>query len=617
MNNMKIKKYILPIICGAAMSLQSCDSFLNTEPTESYSDDTVWSNPSTTDAFIIQTYPSIFNWYQNFEYMDKVLTTNAIAVREVCSSEARGLTTREWDWGFNRFGSIRNCNLIIEKVTASSTLPESYKKQAIAEAKMLRAMIYFDLARHSGRFIWVDRVLDQKDNFNLPLTKDIKESYAYILKDIRDAVADLPKKAKSGRLTRNAGLALQSEICITAAAYTGDKALFKEAIDAVDAIEGATLDTDYGSIFNEKGAYSSQEILLASYRNKDDTQCQNVPMIRMHPNVPNSMMDKTGSGPHWNTDLVFEGWMFFAPSQNLVDDYLVIDAESKKAVRWNESSQFKKNTQLLSASEARTLIPPHDEAEIVPGKTLAYKAKDGHVISDLMYQNRDKRFEESILYDGCEYYNETLYMCQKGNMNRASTTNFGSDHVPLSNYGWRKSMYNVSPRIYWNTFTDYHFVIFRYGRALLNKAEALLCLAKEDPSKLSEAISTFNQTRTIHGGLPASEANSLQDAWVDYKRERRVELVIESDYYWSLLRWGKYGYEANNGEAPNGIIEELNSPATFPEISADRKAVYIGNIQFQNDKREFKNERAYLFPIPQGLINANNAITDQDQNPGW
>lgn len=616
---MKITNHILTLLfCGIlVLSTQSCEDFLDTKPTESYSDDTVWGTPSTVDAFIIQSYNDIFNYYKNFEDMDKVFTTNAVSVREVCSEEARGLKTREWDWGFNRFGQIRNCNLIIEKVTASNKLDESYKKEAIAEAKMLRAMVYFDLARRSGRFIWVGHVMKQDEEFNLPLTANIEESYNYILKDIREAVADLPITAPSGRLSRNAGLALQSEICLAAAAYTGNTTLFQEAVDAVDAIEGMSLDEDYGGIFNERGAYASPEIILANYYSKENTTCSSVQLIRMQPNMPNNMMDKTGCGPHWKTDLIFEGWMFFSPSQNLVDDYLVIDQATGKAVRWNESSQFRNSTRTLSMSETSNMVPPRDPAELVDGRTLAYATTDGSNISELMYQNRDKRFDASILYDGSVYYDETLVMCQKGNMYRAATTNYGSDHVPLTNYAWRKSMYTPSPRIFYNTYTDYHYVIFRYGRALLNKAEALLCLAKNDASKLSQAVATFNQTRTIHGGLPASTASTLTEAWTDYKRERHVDLVMEGDYYWSLMRWGKYGFEANNGNAPGGMIAELNTPVTFPEISKDRNAVYIGNVQFQNDRREFKTERGYLFPIPQGQINANSALSDKDQNPGW
>lgn len=614
---MKLSKYLFPALFCGTLALQSCEDFLDTKPKESYSDDTVWGSNSTVDAFIIQSYNNIFSYYQDFETLDENFTTNAVSVRETCPSEARALATREWDWGFNRFGQIRNCNLIIEKVTASTTLDELYKKQAIAEAKMLRAMVYFDMVRRCGKFIWVDHVMQQDEEFNLPLTASIEESYNYVLKDIREAVVDLPKSAASGRLTRNAGLALQSEICLTAAAYTGNTALYQEAVEAVNNIEGASLDADYGSIFNENGAYSSPEILLAKYYSKDNTECQSVQMIRMMPNMPNAMMDRTGHGPHWKTDLVFEGWMFFAPSQNLVDDYLVIDQTTGQAVRWNESSQFVNSTRALSASEARTLVPPIDAAEIVEGSTLAYATTDNSDISELMYKNRDKRFEASILYDGCSYYNETMVMRQKGNMNRAATTNYGNDHVPLTNYAWRKAMYNVSPRVFWNTYTDYHYVLFRYGRAVLNKAEALLCMAKTDASKLAEAVATLNQTRTIHGGLPASTAATLEEAWTDYKRERHVELVMEGDYYWSLLRWGKYGYEANHGEAPSGTIQELNCPATFPEISQDGKAVFIGNVQFQNDKREFRRDRGYLFPIPQGVINANSAISDQDQNPGW
>ena len=129
-------------------------------------------------------------------------------------------------------------------------------------------------------------------------------------------------------------------------------------------------------------------------------------------------------------------------------------------------------------------------------------------------------------------------------------------------------------------------------------------------------MATFNQTRTIHGQLPASTATTLAEAWADYKIERQVELFWESDYFWSLLRWGKYGYEANNGKAPSSTIDELNTPATFIEINRDRDAAFVGVVQFSNDERVFET-RSYLYPIPLGLINANSAITNADQNPGW
>lgn len=140
-------------------------------------------------------------------------------------------------------------------------------------------------------------------------------------------------------------------------------------------------------------------------------------------------------------------------------------------------------------------------------------------------------------------------MHKTGNLQRCSLGEApGTAEMGSTNYLWRKGVYINDWRIFVDVPTDYHYVIFRYGRALLNKAEALLCLAKSDPSKLSEAVATFNQTRTVHGGLPESEASTLVEAWKDYKIERHVELPMEGDYYWSLLRRGKYGEEANDGQ---------------------------------------------------------------------
>lgn len=618
---MKITHYIYALACCGALSLQSCESFLDTEPKEMYSDNMVWSSPTTVDAFLAATY-SIYGWYSaNYGWWDE-LTTNVINCWGNCPDEARGLMTNEYDYGFNSyFTDIRNCNLVIEKVAESTTLDESYKVKATAEAKMLRAMIYYDWARHTGRFIWVDHTLDQSDKFTLPLTSSIKESYDYVLKDINDAIEGLPQTASAGRPNKNAALALKSEICLTAAAYTGDKTLYQQAVDAVDAIQGASLDPDYGGIFNQDGAYSSPEILLARYYGKDNTTCGGTMMINMMPNVANDHLKQYGFGPLFEHDYVFEGWMTMGPTENLVDNYLVVDQTTGKAVKWNESTQFKNNTKALTAAEVETKIPPYDPKELNMAngqKFLAYEStSSSQSISDLMYQHRDKRFDATIVHDGSTYFGEDIRTRQKGNLNRAARNLVGQSYMPLANYAWRKSIYDVSPRVYVNVYTDYHYVIFRYGRALLNKAEALLCLAKDDPSKLAEAVATYNQTRTVHGGLPASTATTLAEAWEDYKRERRVELVLEGDYYWSLLRWGKYGYEANHGIAPGGNIPELSEPATFPEISSDASAVYIGNVQFLNNQREFRSDRGYLFPIPKSLINQNDAITDQDQNPGW
>ena len=603
---MKINKYIVPLLFCTAGVLQGCNDFLDTKPSESYSEELVWSSRSTAEAFILQTYNDVIPKYTDFKTED-CLTTNSVYVYQGSPNAVRELVDRGWDFGFGDFGTVRRCNLIIEKV-AASPIDEKSKTELIAEGKMLRAMTYYYQAKHTGRVIWVDRVLTEEDDFNLKLTSTIKESYDYILKDLDDAIAGLPTESKAGRLNKNAALALKSEVCLTAAAYTGEKALFQQAIDAVDAIQGYTLDSNYEGMFNQDGAYSSPEIILARYRSKDNNTCGNTLMQEMIPNQNNDAIKNFGCSPVMKTDFIFECWMSHAPSQNLVDNYLVIDRLTNQAVPWNESTQFKNSVNEVPVSDVADMA--YDPKELVNGK--GYVSKDGTKLNELVYGDRDKRFYATIVYDSCLIYGETITMCQKGNLNRCSRVgNPGTSHMPLTNYMWRKSIYNVSPRPFVDVLTDYHYVVFRLGRVLMNKAEALLC-----QGKWQEAMNVINKTREVHGGLPASTATNLAEAWIDYKRERNVELPLEGDYYWSLLRWGKYGQEANHGLAPTSVIPELNCPATFSEISKDRQRMFVGQVQFTNDQREFRTRR-YLFPIPQGVINANPALSDADQNPEW
>lgn len=159
---MKYNKYILPFCLTAMVGLQSCGDFLDTYPTESYGDNVVWSDQGTVDAFVVGNYGNAYDRFLEFNYWDRVFANNMINCRSGCPGEARGLMENTFGWGLNdRFGAIRNCNLIIEKVAASEVLDESYKKRYTAEAKMMRAMIYYDLARRGGRFMWVDRVLTE------------------------------------------------------------------------------------------------------------------------------------------------------------------------------------------------------------------------------------------------------------------------------------------------------------------------------------------------------------------------------------------------------------------------------------------------------------------------
>lgn len=590
MKNWKNITFIVALIC----MVSSCkEGLLDTQPFEGkYSEETVWGTMESAEAFVFSTYATVMGGYTGFVGEDS-WTNNTVDGRG--NNLSRGQITRDDNMGFGDFGTIRRCNLILEKVAASAVLTEGNKKLLIAEGKLLRAMTYYLQAKRFGRFVWIDKVLTPDDELELPLTADIKTSYELVLKDLDEAITGLPETSAAGRANKYVALALKSEVALTAAAYTGDATYFQKSLDAANEVINSNkyiIDADYEGMFNEKNSLS-KEIIMGVYRSRLNTNCDNIEDLQnVFPNTNNDNVTRSGGGPLFKVDKIFEAWLYYSPSQNMVDNYLVIDQATGDAVKWSESAQYKQNfTKTATTAES-----------------AAFNGATGDV-SSVMYANRDKRFYASIVYDSCTWFNETVTTKVKGNLHRLVNGSIGP-HISVTNYYWRKGIYNVNPRVYYGIPTDYHWPVFRLSEVYLNKAEALL-----KQGKVADAVQAFNVTRIGHGQLPASKATTLAAAWEDYKIERRVELAKEKDFYWSLLRWGKYGNEANHGLAAGGNIPELEEPATFIEISQDRKSYFVDKVTFNsNDVRDFDESKRYLFPIPQSQINRNSKLT---QNPNW
>jgi len=597
------KRYIY--LCSLLLIIitSSCTKdLLDSSPYGSkYEEELVWANRSNADAFVNKTYNDVLNNYAHYASFED-WTSNGVDIRGNAGGVPSESYTRESDFGFNKFAQIRRCNLIIEKAQESTGLSDGDKKELVAEGKFLRAMIYFWQARRFGKVVWIDHVLSpDEETFKLPRTETIDDTYRNIVQDLDDAIAGLPENALAGKASKYTAAAIKSEVCLQAAAYTGDDSFYQKAIDAADLVinEGPyTMDPDYGAIFDERGRFSN-EIILGLYRDKAYNNCDWVEDLQWCvPNINNDYLKSLGAGPLFKSNInIFEAWNQFVPSQTLVDNYLIIDQLTGEALPWDKTSQFLNNMELIGDRE--------------------WKIKDGIdlVVNDIIYENADKRLSASIVFDRSVWFGEDIATRVKGNL-YGKVWGAYNWCMSTTDYYWRKGTYTVSPRVYVGIPTDYHWVITRLGRVYMNKAEALL-----RQNKIAEAVAALNVTREIHGGLPLSTAGSSAEAWVDYKRERRVELAKERDFYWTLLRWGKYGGEANHGREPGGIVYELKDevPGRI-EISEDRKSFYVRTFADQGENynnienRQFTKDRRYLFPVPNGQIDRNGNL---DQNPGW
>ena len=345
MNKFKI------LISGFAivMAMSSCDDLLNTKPLDSYSDDLIWSDYKLVEGVINNAYKDIVKEYiytpleldayygaANDDYSDNIIisTNNVVTI-----IKDQMTPDKDYRWS-TAFPLIRQANLIIENV-GKSDFPDNIKKEMIAEGKMLRAMIYFNKARLFGKFVLIDKVLTPEDELQLGRSKTIKETYDFILKDLKDAASGLPENAENGYFTKGAALALKAEVALHGASYieTGKEDYYKEVKTSSEELFklGYSLDSDYKKMFNDYDyASNSKEIIFALWRNKSVTQYKDTPMQQFTPNAETNVLHDF-AWPKLKQN--FLGWGNRWPSQDLVDEYEVIDRDGK-AKKWNETSYY-------------------------------------------------------------------------------------------------------------------------------------------------------------------------------------------------------------------------------------------------------------------------------------
>lgn len=653
---MKLKYISYPLIGLSLLGLSACKDTLDTHPTEIFSESEVWGSKSTADAFVEGTY-------------NVVITSSGLAGSGTCVQWAArtpdgaqcsqvgegidgvatelGISTGT-DMGINRFSQLRRCNLIIQKAEESDFLSPSEKDELIAHGRFLRGLIFYWQTKTMGRFVPIRQVLTEEDTeaADVPMTANVAESYKLVMEDFDAAIPDMPTSASTGLPTKYAAEVIASRACLQAYAYTKDATYLDKAIAYASDVtqNGPGLTGNYAGMFNQSNPDAS-EILWGYYRLSDNTTIGSYDeLIRTYPNIstddvlvslcPVGFTIKAGEGRP------FEGWATQFPTQDLIDQYLVIDEATGAALPWYETSQYRAAVtehNPLSVTtpgqideyertngELRRIPTPQDFNQLNDAypaatryATLNYDpAAEGKPdISDIIYGNRDARMAGTVIYDKVTWLNQYVETNLAGNMSMGvRDKEDGGWYNTTTGYYWVKNSITDITRAFFDIKVGFHFCIARSGEAYLNLAEAYLC-----KNQVAPAVEALNETRTIHGKLPASTAGNLADAWADYMRERRVEMANEAnDIYFSYLRWGKYGGYANYGRPGGDIIRDLDCPVYKIEINRDRTAFIINQMTLLNSANRHFTTRRYLFPIPQSFLNTREAYgLDHEQNPEW
>jgi len=140
------------------------------------------------------------------------------------------------------------------------------------------------------------------------------------------------------------------------------------------------------------------------------------------------------------------------------------------------------------------------------------------------------------------------------------------------------------------------FILIRYADVLLMYAEAKIELNEIDQS-VYDAINAVHKRPSVDMPLIANglSQNEMKDL---VRNERAVELAFEGLRIYDMYRW-------KIGENKVGLVKGFDY---LDEASGEYKIWDLGI------KRYFKQDRDYLWPIPQTEIDLNKNIT---QNTGW
>lgn len=227
--------------------------------------------------------------------------SNGVMIPGTISASYNPLET----WG-RSYEVIRKVNNLIAGLTNDSPLSEDFKTRVMAEARFVRAFIYFDLVRRYGDVPLIKELqhFDNLQELMVPRTP-ISDIYDFIDSELEQIGDILPYAkditvAEHGRVSREAAWALNGRAMLFAERYARS-ALFSNKV-----IEGDhfILDPDYNALFQSHGG--NKEVIfevMFDGVNKGHA-CDN---LYMPPSIDNGWGSQTN------------------PTQELVDAYEMLD----------------------------------------------------------------------------------------------------------------------------------------------------------------------------------------------------------------------------------------------------------------------------------------------------
>lgn len=572
-----MKKYIIASLAALTLATTGCDSFLDSHKPQGTLDEEQVLNPEYIDNLVISAYAvwisaedinsSFSMWNFDVRSDDAYKGGNGTEDGDVFHAleVSQGIMTTNWnisDMWQRLYNAVSRANsaLHVLDMMDSSTYPQ--RDTRIAEMRFLRAHGHFLLKRLYKQipFAVNENLTPEQYNDleNTEYTND--QGWQLIIDDFKYAFDNLPAvQEEVGRPNRAA-----------AAAYLAKTYLYKAyRQDNPDSHEVTSIDReDLQNVIK----YTDPAIMTASGCALEPDMHNNFRPEPQYENGPESIWamqysfnDGTTHGNcNWSYGLIVPnipgvtdgGCDFYKPSQNLVNSF-----------KTDENGH-----------------PMID----------CFNAKDYDMTSDYA----DPRLFLTVGMPGTPYMFNANYM-----MDRSATWSRSNGL-----YGYYVSLkHNVDPDggylvkgSWWGS--PMNRIVLRYADVLLMRAEALVQLNQNIPEAIEIVNSLRNRARQSTASIsdyerqygvrfnirPYNGTYAQADALKIVKMERRLELAMESERFFDLVRWGEAADVINRYYADE----------------ADNCAIY-SNATFTRNKNEY-------LPIPFSQISASNGHYKQN-----
>lgn len=573
---MKTKIYHILFAACAACGLTSCSDFLDEHiPQGTLSDEQV-KTPENAEAMVVSAYAifttaedinSSFSMW-NFDvrsddaYKGGSGTSDGDVFHQL--EVQQGVLTTNWninDMWVRLYNSLSRVNSAIALLNETGD-DYAMKQQRQAEMKFLRAYGHFLLKRLYKNIPFVVNENLTYDEYNELSNRAYSndEGWQLIIDDLMEAYNTLPQTQEDkGRPTKAAAAAFLAKVYLYKAYHQDDansnqvtsinQADLEKVIEFTNPslYSGYGLEEDLHNNFRPEEQYENgkESLWAIQYSRNDGSTYGNLNWSYglIPPNIPGA------------TD---GGCDFYKPSQNLVNAY-------------------------RTGADGLPLLD-------------TFNQKDYDKASD----NADPRLFLTVGMPGLPYMFNKNYMMEETSIWSRSNGLYGY-HVSLKQ--------NVDPALidnylikgsYWAS--PMNRIVFRYADVLLERAEAYAQLGQAD-----QAIALVNQIRSRAAGSTQMIGNyqntygvkmyitnykgsySKEDAIKIVKMERRLELGMECERFFDLVRWGDAATVLNkyySEEIDNcGIYREAHFtankdeylPIPFSQISASN-GHYTQNI---------------------------------------